>query len=145
VARSPAYKIVFNPRPADYGTESAATGYASAYRPGSPTSTVLSRPVRRPVRRASYRVPDVPPGVYLVLIFDGSEGGTHTTWDYFHVLGPAPVARSAAAARRDVGAEDDDGIPPGVLAGGILAGVLAGALGAHAFWKRRDAEAVPPM
>ena|SRR5215210_1499837 len=142
--RSPAYKIVFNPRPADYQAEMASAGYASAYRAGAPTATVLSRSVRKPVRRATFRVPEVPPGVYLVLIFDGSEGGTHSTWDYFHVFGPAPQARPTAVSTTRRGGSDEDGIPPWLLLGGIAGGLLAGALGARMLRERRDSNPRPP-
>jgi hypothetical protein len=134
--RSPAYRIVFNPRPTDYGTEMNSTGYASAYRPGAPTTTVMSRPVDDPVRRARYRVPDVPPGVYLVLIFDGSEGGSHSTWDYFHVLGPAPASRPANRTAAEPTSATEDGTSPAVLALGVLGGLILG-VGTVAALRRR--------
>ena len=34
-------------------------------------------------------VPDVPPGEYLIVMYDGSEGGRHYTWDTFRVTGAA--------------------------------------------------------
>jgi hypothetical protein len=40
----------------------------------------------------------VQPGVYLVLIFDGSELGQHTTWAYYHVLGSAPPPEGVPSA-----------------------------------------------
>jgi hypothetical protein len=43
---------------------------------------VLLCPARRDV---SFVVPDVPPGPYPVVIYDGSEGGFHYTWDLFRV------------------------------------------------------------
>ncbi len=133
--RSPAYKIVFNPRPTDYGTEANSTGYASAYQPAAPTTTVMSRPVDDPVRRASFRVPAVPPGVYLVLIFDGSEGGTHSTWDYFHVLGAAPARRSASG-RGEPASATESGISPALLVLGVLGGLILGAGTVAALRKR---------
>ena len=36
-------------------------------------------------RRHSFRVPRVPPGRYVIAIFDGSEGGSHYTWTHFRV------------------------------------------------------------
>ena len=30
----------------------------------------------------------MPPGIYLLLVFDGSEGGAQATWDYLHVPDP---------------------------------------------------------
>ena len=87
-ARTPAYKVIFNPRPADLGI--APRHLASAFVPEVTSPTLLSRPVREPLRGARFRIPaSAPPGVYLVLIFDGEEGGAHNTWDLFHVIGPA--------------------------------------------------------
>lgn len=81
----PAYRVVFNPHPSDLGI--APRLLASAYRADVATTTVLSRPHDRPTRRARFRVPaGTPPGVYLVLIFDGNEGGAHNTWEYLHVI-----------------------------------------------------------
>jgi hypothetical protein len=128
-ARTQAYRVVFNPRPSDYGRAMTDTGYASSYQPGAATTTVLSRPVSDPVRRATYRVPAVPPGVYLVLIFDGSEGGSHSTWDYFHVLGAAPATpgRPAVAPSSQVNnGEGDLKLVP--LAAYVAAGVAIGAV-----------------
>ncbi len=101
------------------------TGYASAYQPEAPTRTVLSRDVNAPVRPATFRVPEVPPGVYLMLIYDGSEGGSHSTWDYFHVIGSPPMVREVSAA---AGATpDSDGGSPLFVALGFAGGALAGA------------------
>jgi hypothetical protein len=36
-------------------------------------------------------VPDVPPGKYIVVMYDGSEGGRHYTWNTFKVTGAAPA------------------------------------------------------
>jgi hypothetical protein len=132
--RTQAYRIVFNPKPRNYGPAMRDSGYASAYQPAAPTRTLLSRAVRNPARKASYRVPAVPPGVYLVLIFDGSERGTHSTWDYVHVLGappsaaerPAATERSAAGSSTDRGGGDGD-LPIAALAASVLAGLAIGA------------------
>ncbi len=84
----PAYRVVFNPAPGDLGI--APPYLASAHRPDVPTTTVLSRSPRRPTRRGRFEVPGAtPPGLYMVLIFDGEEGGAHNTWDYLHVTGRA--------------------------------------------------------
>ncbi len=81
---SPAYRVIFNPRPTDLGI---APGYlAGAFRADAPSVTVLSRPKRNPTRKGRFRVPAAtPPGLYMVLVFDGEEGGAHNTWDYVHV------------------------------------------------------------
>lgn len=117
-SRSPAYKVVVNPRERDFTI--GPGGLASAYRPEAPTPTVLSRSRRSIPRRTSFRMPAMPPGVYLLLIFDGSEGGTHYTWDYFHVLGnaaPAPQrsARDTSPAEGVLGV-----LGAAMLAGGVL-------------------------
>ncbi len=80
----PAYRVVFNPRPADLGI--APAYLTSAYRRDAPTVIVLSRSRKDPTRRGSFRVPKTPDGLYMVLIFDGEEGGAHNTWDYLHVV-----------------------------------------------------------
>ena len=40
---------------------------------------------RRPRRGVRFRVPRVPPGRYPVVIYDGSEGGSHYVWELFRV------------------------------------------------------------
>jgi hypothetical protein len=83
----PAYRVVFNPDPEDAEAWGIMPDYlASAYRADAPTTTVLSRPRRQPTREGRFRVPaDAPPGLYMVQIFDGGEGGAHSTWSYVHV------------------------------------------------------------
>ena len=118
VAGYPAYRVIFNPRPRDLGI---APGYlTSAYRADVPTATVLSRPRDRPLRRPRFRVPAATPaGVYLVLIFDGGEGGAHNTWDYLHVIDldrstagvvarTAPDANAGASSSGRVGRDRRD-------------------------------------
>jgi len=85
----PAYKVIFNPRLADLGI--APDYLTSAYREDAPTVTVLSRSRRDPTRTGSFRVPKTREGLYMVLIFDGSEGGAHNSWDYLHVVDPVRV------------------------------------------------------
>jgi hypothetical protein len=41
-------------------------------------------------------VPDVPPGRYIVVMYDGSEGGRHYTWNTFKVTA-APAATEGAS------------------------------------------------
>jgi hypothetical protein len=102
----PAYRVIFNPRRTDLGI--APSYLTSAYRADGPTRTILSRPRRRPTRKGRFRVPtDAPAGLYMVLIFDGGEGGAHNTWDYLHVTdwdkpdSAGVVTASGAAARID--------------------------------------------
>lgn len=98
MAGSPAYRVVFNPRPEELGI---APGHlASAYLPDASTATVLERPRTAPTRRARFRVPaDAPPGLHLVLVFDGEEGGAHNTWEYLHVIDLERAASPSATAR----------------------------------------------
>jgi hypothetical protein len=42
--------------------------------------------VDRPTRNLEIRIPDVAPGRYALLAYDGSEGGGHITWTVFRVL-----------------------------------------------------------
>jgi hypothetical protein len=71
----------------------------------------------------------MPAGLYMLLIYDGSEGGQHYTWDYFHVLGPEPATSAPS--------NDDEGVDPLVLGFG-LAGAAIGVLGlVAAFLYRR--------
>lgn len=131
----PAYRVILNPRPADLGI--APRYLASAYRADAPTTTVLSRPRKAPTRRGRFRVPKgTPPGMYMVLVFDGDEGGAHNTWDYLHVTdwddpdgrgvvgdpeesGDPPPASPEAPAR-----SDDSGSPSWPLILGIGTGCL---------------------
>lgn len=95
----PAYRVVFNPHPSDLGIAPRLLG--SAYRADVATTTVLSRPRNRPTRRARFRVPaGTPPGVYLVLIFDGNEGRLpqHLGIPARHRRGPRNSRRHRATA-----------------------------------------------
>jgi LPXTG-motif cell wall-anchored protein len=49
-----------------------------------------------------FEVPDVAPGVYLVVMYDGSEGGRHYTWNEFEVT---DESRAVAPAGRRRGEE----------------------------------------
>lgn len=96
----PAYRVDFNPRPTDFGI---APGYlASSYRADAPTTTVLSRPRREPTRTGRFRVPNgTPAGLYMVLIWDGDEGGAHNTWEYLHVVDRDESDGLGVVAQRD--------------------------------------------
>ena len=127
-ASVPAYRVIFNPRPRQLGI--APASLASAYRPGAPTVTVLDRARRISRRRWSFRSPDVPPGVYLVLIFDGSEGGAHSTWDYVHMGGPAPAPAVTPAPAPKPASATPRPVAATTAAGAALGAVLALALSA---------------
>lgn len=40
---------------------------------------------RPPRSKLRLKVPGAPPGRYLIALFDGSEGGTHYTWDFVEI------------------------------------------------------------
>lgn len=147
----PAYRVMFNPRPTDFGI---APGYlASAYRADAPTTTVLSRPRRQPTRNGRFRVPKgTPPGLYMVLIWDGDEGGGHNSWEYLHVTdwdepdGPGVVAQQEEAPEQDSAnsptpteeAGGTNSSTPWPLVAGIgLGGVIFGAAASRAAARRR--------
>lgn len=92
VVTGPAYRIVLNPPAGLFRGAAGPPELASGYRADAPTSEVLRRerpPWARRAPRGRFRVPsDTPPGIYLALIFDGEEGGTHATFDYLHVPDP---------------------------------------------------------
>jgi hypothetical protein len=141
----PAYRVVFNPRPGDLGI---APGYlSSAYRPDAPTAIVFDRPRSAPVRNARFRVPrGTRPGLYMVLIFDGGEGGAHNTWDYLHVIDPAGSEDNAGlqqtrpfrppdSDRR--GTHDTSGSSPWLLVATVtVAAFVIGAVGGVARGRR---------
>jgi hypothetical protein len=134
--RSGAYAVVFNPRRRDLIAPVPARGgggppavLAAAHRPDAPTRTYRLGTPLRPERRARFRVPPTTPGgLYVVAIFDGSEGGTHGTWDYLLVDGPPPV-RASAPPPRPLG-------PTGLVAAGVAL-VAAAAVGGHRLGRRR--------
>lgn len=145
----PAYRVLFNPRRDDLGI---APGHlATAHRADVPTTTVLDRPRDEATRNARFRVPEnTPPGVYMVLIFDGGEGGAHNTWDYVHVIDPheedgAGVVdprgerpEQAARARRAAAGGAGSGGPGWPVLGGVGVGcLLIGAVGGAAVRGRR--------
>lgn len=73
-----AYRVVWNGR--------GLAGHRSLnrfHRRGFRTIELVKLPrARRGVR---FRVPRVPPGIYPVVIYDGSEGGTHYVWELFRL------------------------------------------------------------
>jgi hypothetical protein len=82
-----AYKVVFNPDRTDLAI--GPKSLWQAHRSGVVPAVVFrlpykysDLPLRDPVE---FRVPVAPPGRYLVSIYDGSEGGSHYTWEYFRV------------------------------------------------------------
>ena len=97
-----AYLVVWNPTRDWFVGGAGPPSLASAHREDAPSRVVLLRdrpPYPRRPPRARFRIPgDTPPGLYLVLIFDGSEGGSHATWDYVHVPGDSGGDAEAAVS-----------------------------------------------
>ena len=79
--------MVFNPDRTDLGI--GPKSLWEAHRPGVVPTVVFRSPYKYsdlPLRGpVEFRVPVAPPGRYLVSIYDGSEGGSHYTWEYFRV------------------------------------------------------------
>jgi hypothetical protein len=99
------YKAVFNPDRTDLGI-----GPRSLWRlHHGPPPTVLFRQTwrysRRPLNRGgTVTIPRVPPGRYLLAIYDGGEGGQHYSWETFTVTAakagtPDPRPPREAASR----------------------------------------------
>lgn len=123
-----AYMVIWNPAPRDFRKQTTPRDLASGYRSDAPTVTVLRRAPNKPLRRASFTVPHrTPPGLYFVLVFDGSEGGAHTTWDYLQV-------RGRPATRDGDGDANGDGAPIALVA---AAAAGAAVLAAGVVFRRR--------
>jgi hypothetical protein len=108
VSSVPTIKIVWNPIRDDLliGPYYLARDHVT----GQPRVVLQDQP--QPAS-ATFRVPLTAPGRYLVLLYDGTEGGVHYSWDYIRVrsaprspLSTQSTARTTAAARR---AADLDG------------------------------------
>jgi hypothetical protein len=70
-----AYRVVWNGFEAPPG---------APYHPHRRELTLIEVP--QPTRNLEVRIPDVAPGRYALLAYDGSEGGGHITWTVFRVL-----------------------------------------------------------
>ena len=82
-----AYRVEWN------GPEVSPQGPSlGPYHPHRRTLTLLSR--SEPRRNLRVRVPDVRPGVYSLIAYDGSEGGEHYMWTTFRVQ---PSSRKSLA------------------------------------------------
>ena len=82
-----AYRVVWN-EAVDY--MGSPSNRASV--PAIPRTERLVNGYQKVIRGLTFTVPDVPPGRYPVVIYDGSEGGAHYTWDYFNVTAPSESA-----------------------------------------------------
>jgi hypothetical protein len=80
-------------------------------------------------KRHVVRVPDSPDGRYLMVVYDGSEGGQHYTWDHVRLSGPQRAASSAPAPRVPEPPAGDARPWAWMLAaalGGMIVGLLIG-------------------
>jgi hypothetical protein len=106
--------LTMGPRPNCYGCNLRLWRF---HVEDSPSSIVYDG-IRQP--GFVFRAPDIEPGRYLVALFDGSEGGTHYTWDF--VTLEAGLPEKAA----------DDGLPGWAIGVAVGAGVLIAAAAAVA-------------
>jgi hypothetical protein len=133
------YKAIWNPRPADFANETTPIGLASGHRPDAPTRSALQGSRSHPRRRMVVRVPRAtPPGIYLVLVFDGSEAGGHTTWDYVQVPGRPAGAPATATATRRMSPETARRSRPRGLETAIIAAAVGIVVGTHLKRRRRS-------
>jgi hypothetical protein len=102
VSSIPTIKIVWNPVHDDLliGPDYLARDHVT----GQPRVVLQDQPQPAP---ATFRVPATAPGRYLVLLYDGTEGGAHYSWDYIRVRSAPrsppsapPTAAATAPARR---------------------------------------------
>ena len=89
------FRAVWNPTRADIYYEQPALIAAHVRR--SPRVVLLDRDRGDADKRARLVVPNVRAGRYLVLMYDGSEGGAHYTWDSVTVRGRPAVKDSPSA------------------------------------------------
>jgi len=93
------FRAVWNPTREDIYYRQPAL--VAAHVNGTPRVVLLDRPRRDARTRATLRVPDVPAGRYLVLLYDGTEGGRHYTWGSVAVrhrpVKTSPPSRAAAS------------------------------------------------
>jgi hypothetical protein len=106
---------------------------------GSPRVLLLDRDRSDARKRARLVVPDVQAGRYLVLMYDGSEGGAHYTWDSVTVRG-SPAAKdfpSSAVTMAPRSAGGGGELPVGAVVASVL--VLAAVGGSALALRRRRA------
>jgi hypothetical protein len=127
-----AFKIVFNPDRAELpiGPPELWGAHEDALAP----IVVFRRSYRYAPRpqlvRASWKVPQVPPGRYLIAIYDGSEGGAHYTWDFFEVPDEGPTSARKPAEVPAAARSDDVGmtVVAGVAGLSLAVGAAIGAI-----------------
>jgi hypothetical protein len=110
--------VVWNPPP-DQLRIAPTPLIAGYYVPDTTTERLADNP--EPVDFERVLIPEVPPGRYLAVIYDGSEQGNHYTWDYVNVTASA----------------SHGGVNDGAISLDLLAVALVGGLGVVlAIWLR---------
>ena len=127
-----AYKVIWNPAPSEsHRADSRGPRKRLPAQTRRPPSSWTDR-ATTPPKHPSFRVPSAtPPGIYLVLIYDGSEGGSHATWDYVQIRGrPEPTATASGSSGADGGGQ-------GALAAAFGVGVCASLVSLVVLRRRR--------
>jgi hypothetical protein len=119
VSTYPTIKIVWNPIPEDLliGPDYLGRDHVD----GQPRVVLQKQP--QPAS-ASFQVPATAPGRYLVLLYDGTEGGTHYSWDYITVR-PAPRSATSTGPFVVASAPPRQGGRGGLALAGLSAALLS--------------------
>ncbi len=113
-------RAIWNPNSDEFSQELGGFRLADWRHNPSSDSIILTASSDAPKQPpTTVHVPDVSPGRYLLLVLDGTEGGTHFTWDYVTV---------AEGASREESDSDNTLL--------LAAGLGAAALVAAAFYMR---------
>lgn len=130
------FRVVWNPTRRDiYYVQPALI---AAHVDGTPREVLLDRDRGDARKRARLVVPNVPAGRYLVLMYDGSEGGAHYTWDSVTVR-RRPAAKdspSTVVTTAPSSAGGGGGLPTAAVVASVL---LLVALGSAFELRRRRA------
>lgn len=119
----PLYKVIFNPDRTDL-----AIGPETLWKRhhGGPPITIFRQTWRysvRPLNRgATFVIPRVAPGRYLIVLYDGGEGGSHYSWQTFEVL---PAGRNAAKPAAELRAPST-GVAIPLFIGALLVALFGG-------------------
>lgn len=124
------FRAIWNPTREDIYYEQSAL--VAAHVKGTPRLVLVDRDRSQARQDARFFIPAVPAGKYLVLLYDGSEGGEHYTWDTINVR-RGRVATSASSRPKPSTA---NGFPIGRVVFALVVLMAAGALLTH---RRRDA------
>jgi hypothetical protein len=127
VSTTPTIKIVWNPVRDDLLIGPDFLGRAHVA--GQPRVVLQEQPQRG---LATFAVPATAPGRYLVLLYDGTEGGMHYSWDYITVRSaPRSPASAQPTTAMTAPARRPDGLESPVVLG--LAATLIALLGVGVF------------